>query len=260
MMTGYNWNAEDYQQNSNAQFQWAQALIEKLALKGSETVLDLGCGDGKVTAKIAQGLTTGSVMGIDNSEAMISLARQQHPHLMFEHMDARALVFDEQFDVVFSNAVLHWIKDHRSVLAGLYKSLKPGGKILLQMGAKNGVHEYLAALEQVVASAEWQAYFRDFKFPYGFMGTDDYEVLLLENGFSANRIELIALDAVHQNKEKFKGWIRTTWLPYTERVPELKREQFIELIVTKYLEQIPPDTEGQVHVPMVRLEVDAVKA
>lgn len=264
-MTRYNWNAEDYKQNSAAQLLWAQELIDKLALNGSESILDLGCGDGKVTAAIAGLLPSGSILGIDNSNAMIRLASQQfpihrYPNLTFALMDARALIFDNRFDIVFSNAVLHWIKDHRPVLKGLFKSLKLGGKILLQMGAKDGVQEYLAVLNKILATPEWQAHFIDFEFPYGFMGTDDYEVMLSEAGFRTKRLELIAKDAIHENKERFKGWIRTTWLPYTERVPPEKRELFIERIASKYLEQFPQDNDGHVHVPMVRLEVEAEKA
>jgi trans-aconitate 2-methyltransferase len=162
--------------------------------------------------------------------------------------------------VAFSNAALHWIKDHQPVVDGIFKSLKPGGKMLLQMGAKGGVSLYLSVLEQILVLPEWKAYFQDFEFPYGFMGIEEYEVMLLAAGFQIKRVELIAKDTLHANKEKFKGWIRTTWIPYTERVPEDKREQFIELIATKYLEKKPPVTGGRVHVPMVRLEVEAEKA
>jgi len=264
-MSSYNWNAEDYQQNSTAQQQWARELIAKLALAGSEDVLDLGCGDGKVTAEIADWVPHGTVMGIDNSEAMIALARQQYPascypNLTFELMDARELALENQFDVVFSNAVLHWIKDHRLVVEGLFKSLKPRGKILLQMGAKDGVGLYLSVLDQIMLLPEWKLYFQNFECPYGFMGVEEYEVMLLAAGFQIQRVELIAKDALHANKEKFKGWIRTTWFPYTECVPESEREQFIELIATKYLEKKPQDADGRVHVPMVRLEVEAEKS
>lgn len=263
-MSTYNWNAKDYQQNSNAQQQWARELIEKLSLTGSENVLDLGCGDGKVTAEIAGRVQNGTVIGIDNSSSMIALANRQYPvshypNLTFELMDARELVFENQFDVAFSNAVLHWIKDHKPVVDGLFKSLKPKGKILLQMGAKGGVSLYLSVLERILLLPEWNAYFQDFEFPYCFMGVEEYEAMLREAGFQIKRVELISKDAIHANKEKFKGWIRTTWLPYTERVPENQREQFIELIAAKYLEIKPADAQGQVHVPMVRLEVEAEK-
>lgn len=264
-MSTYNWNAKDYQQNSTAQKQWAKELIEKLSLIGSEDVLDLGCGDGNVTSEIAHRVQDGTVIGIDNSSSMITLASQQYPashypNLAFKLMDARELAFENQFDVVFSNAVLHWIKDHKPVLAGLFKSLKPDGKILLQMGAKDGVREYLSVLDQILLLPEWKAYFQDFEFPYGFMGIEEYEVMLLAAGFQIKRVELIAKDTIHANKEKFKGWIRTTWIPYTECVPEGKREQFIELIATRYLDKVPLDADGHVHVPMVRLEVEAEKA
>ncbi len=134
-MNAYRWNAQDYAQNSQAQQQWAKELTAQLQLSGRETVLDLGCGDGKVTAEIATIVDRGTVVGIDNSAAMIELAQgrypeQQHPNLSFRVMDAGSLSFTECFDVVFSNAVLHWVKHHQPVIGGLYRSLKSGGKIL----------------------------------------------------------------------------------------------------------------------------------
>lgn len=264
-MSSYNWNAKDYQQNSAAQQQWARELIAKLKLTGGEDVLDLGCGDGKVTAEIVGQLKTGTVVGVDNSGAMIAFANKKYPasrypNIEFKLMDARELAFEGQFDVVFSNAVLHWIKDHNPVLKGLYKALKSGGKILLQMGAKDGVALFISALDQVRLSPEWQDYFVDFEFPYGFMSVEEYEAMLLAVGFQINRVELIGKDADHASLEKFKGWIRTTWLPYTERVPEDQRERFINLIAAKYLEIKPLDANGHVHVSMVRLEVEAEKS
>jgi Trans-aconitate methyltransferase len=137
----YRWNAQDYAQNSQAQQQWAKELMAGLQLTGRETVLDLGCGDGKVTAEIAGIVGRGAVVGIDNSDAMIALAKRrypekQHPNLSFRVMDAGSLSFTEGFDVVFSNAVLHWVKQHQPVIDGLYRSLKTGGKILLRMGGQ----------------------------------------------------------------------------------------------------------------------------
>ena len=258
-MHRYHWNAEDYQKNSNAQFQWAHELIEKLGLKGSETVLDLGCGDGKVTAKIAQCLSTGTVIGIDNSDDMIRLARQQYPHLMFKRMDARALSFDAKFDVVFSNAVLHWIDDHIPVITGIYESLIPGGRMLLQMGAQDGLPEFMAALEQTLALPKWCDYFSGFSCPYGFKSVKDYQLWLPAVGFKIQRLELIKTHAIHQNTESFAGWIRTTWLPYTERVPEYQRQDFIAAIVEQYFQLNAPESDGRVSVLMLRLEVDAEK-
>jgi trans-aconitate methyltransferase len=134
------WNAVDYHQSSPAQRQWAQELIDKLQIRGNEHILDIGCGDGKVTAEIARHLPEGEVVGIDASPEMIRFALEhfpptRFPNLSFAEMAAQAMTFRERFDVVFSNAALHWIPDHRPVLAGISDALHPGGRLLIQMGA-----------------------------------------------------------------------------------------------------------------------------
>ncbi|MGZ0080076.1 class I SAM-dependent methyltransferase [Methylomonas sp. YC3] len=263
-MHRYIWNADDYRHNSSAQQQWAQELIAKLNLTGSETVLDVGCGDGKVTAEIAGQLRQGQVIGIDNSDAMIALANREYPassfpNLRFQQMDARELGYKSQFDVVFSNAVLHWIHDHSPVLSGMFQSLKPGGKVMLQMGAHQGIRAFMDALDQVLTLPQWSEYFTGFPCPYGFKSIADYQTLLPAVGFEIERLELIEKHAIHQNAEAFKGWIRTTWIPYTDRAPEHKRADFIDAIVDQYLESNPADKVGRVHVLMVRLEVEAKK-
>lgn len=263
-MHRYQWNAEDYRQNSTAQQQWAQQLIAKLNLTGTEAVLDVGCGDGKVTTEIASHLPHGQVVGIDNSQAMIALAAREYPthryaNLIFQQMDARELRFSDQFDVVFSNAVLHWIEDHIPVITGMHQSLKPGGRMLLQMGAHNGMPEFMAALDQVLALPQWRDYFAGFSCPYGFKSIEDYQCWLPAAGFVIKRLELIEKHALHSDAEAFKGWIRTTWLPYTGRVPQSKRIQLIEAIATQYLALNPADANGRVSVLMIRLEVEAEK-
>ena len=95
---GYNWNAQDYAKNSQNQFQWAQELIPKLKLQGNEALLDIGCGDGKITAELARCLPKGRAVGIDSSEKMIDLAKtafpqKDYPNLSFQVMDARKLTF-----------------------------------------------------------------------------------------------------------------------------------------------------------------------
>lgn len=263
-MHRYQWNAKDYQQNSAMQKQWAEELIAKLNLTGTEAVMDVGCGDGKVTAEITGHLPHGQVIGIDNSEAMIELANREYPskrfpNLLFQQMDARKLRFNNQFDWVFSNAVLHWIDDHERVLLGMFQSLKPGGKILLQMGAQHGVRAFMDTLEQVMALPQWRDFFIGFQCPYNFKSVADYQTLLPAAGFAIERLELIEKYAAHQNAEAFMGWIRTTWMPYTERVPEFQRQQFIDAIVAQYLQANPAKRDGRVAVSMVRLEVEAIK-
>ncbi len=260
----YQWNAAEYARSSRVQQQWARELIGKLRLNGDERVLDIGCGDGKVTAEIAGCVVAGSVLGIDNSEAMIVLAQSQYTpesflNLRFQLGDATRLPFNNKFDVVFSNATLHWILDHRPVLHGIKRSLVRGGRMLLQMGGHGNAAEVIAAFEQLMVVNEWYTFFYGFRFPYGFFTVEEYRPWLREAGLQEIRMELIPKIAVHEDRTAFEGWIRTTWLPYTQRVPVEKREEFITLLADMYLQQHPADGEGKVHVRMSRLEVEALK-
>jgi trans-aconitate methyltransferase len=263
-MPPYHWNARDYETHSRGQQKWARELIAKLALDGTEQVLDVGCGDGRVTAEIAGLLPRGRVGGVDNSGAMSSRAAEKHPsatypNLSFRQMDARSLSFNKAFDVVFSNAALHWVKHHAPVVNGIFKSLKYGGKILLQMGGKGNAGDVLSILNDLLSDPEWKSYFDRFEFPYGFLGPEEYAPLLRKAGFDIKRVELIPKDMELIGQSGLEGWIRTTWLPYTNRVPEIKRNEFIRTISAKYIETLPMDADGIVHVSMVRLEVEAGK-
>lgn len=263
-MNTYNWNAKDYEKNSGAQQKWARELIANLNLTGVKDILDLGCGDGKVTAEIAGLVGNGSVVGVDNSRQMIALAKEKyaqtrHPNLSFQVMDASNLSFADCFDLVFSNAVLHWVKNHHPVVEGLYKSLRVGGKILLRMGGKGDAEGIISVLNDVRASNKWAQYFTGFEFPFTFPGVDDYHKLLKEAGFSIIRVELIPKDMTHNGKSGLEGWIRTTWLPYTQRIPEEQRDDFIEEVRINYLAKMPLAADGKAHVAMVMIEVEAEK-
>lgn len=262
MATTYQWDAGDYESHSSAQQQWARELIAKLDLHGHERVLDIGCGDGKVTAEIARCLSKGSVMGIDNSEAMVSHAkakypRSRFPNLQFLQADARRLPFENEFDRGFSNAALHWVIDHQSVLLGIRRSLRSGGRILLQMGGKGNGSEYFQTVETVMQADEWRAYFADYCHPHIFYAPEDYYPWLEAANLQPIRVELIPKEMVHESPAGLAGWIRTTGLPYTQKVPEEQRDRFIDAIVTTYLQEHPVDQNGATHVQMVRLEVEA---
>jgi len=261
-LSNYSWNANEYQKHSKGQKKWANELLSKLELKGNERILDLGCGDGKVTVELANRVPSGFVVGGDYSAAMIDLAKNQYrkknANYRFEIVDAKNLNFDSEFDVIFSNAALHWVLDHEPVVNGLFKALRPGGQILLQMGGKGNAAAPIRILERMITN-EWAEYFQGFNFPYGFYGIDEYEKLLRNAGFEIIRNILLAKDMVHEDRAAFEGWIRTTWLPYTQRVPETKREDFIAEFTDRYLTEYPMDNENHIHVAMVRIEIEAKK-
>jgi trans-aconitate methyltransferase len=255
----YRWNAEEYARNSSAQWKWAVEAIEKIQLQPGEQVLDIGCGDGKVTALLASQVPDGGVVGIDRSDEMVQYARNafppaDNPHLTFQQMDALDIDFQERFDVVFSNATLHWVHNHRRVLTGIRTALKQGGRFFLSMGGRGNASAVVAAFEQVIEKNELDRYFVDFTFPYAFFGVEEYQAWLGEAGLRARRVELIPKDMVHASPAGLAGWLRTTWLPYLERVPAEYRENFLSQVVTRYLENHPLDRDGQTHVGMVRLE------
>ncbi|HVN67733.1 MAG TPA: methyltransferase domain-containing protein [Candidatus Sulfotelmatobacter sp.] len=258
----YKWNAQEYAKSSFAQELWATGLIAKLHLKGNERILDIGCGDGRITAAIAEQVPNGSVVGIDSSAEMIDFSRSNfpataHPNLSFELMDASALTFNGEFDVVFSSSVLHWVTDHQPVLAGIKRSLKPGGRILLQMGGKGNAAEMFASFEALRKAGKWDKYFANFSAPWNFCGPDEYKRWLAAAGFKNVRAELVPKDMAQKGKDGLAGWVRTTWLPYVQRLPDTLREEFVNELVGEYLACHPLDKEGNAHLKMVRLEVEA---
>jgi trans-aconitate methyltransferase len=260
----YQWDASDYADHSTVQQKWAKELLGKLNLTGNESLLDIGCGDGKVTAEIASYLKDGNVVGIDNSEEMISLAKNKfpsitYPNLSFIKQDARSLSFCQEFDVVFSNAVLHWVLDHRPVLKGIYQALKPNGWVVVQMGGKGNASQVVEVVNEIMEKDAWKGHFEYFSFPYGFYSPEEYEPWLIEAGFGIVSLELKPKNMVHENKDKFKGWFRTTWLPYLHRIPLKLQENFIDIVTDKFLARYPQDQEGKINTKMQRLEFVATK-
>lgn len=258
------WNPAAYAANSAVQLSWARELIARLELRGHEHVLDVGCGDGKVTAEIARVVPRGAVVGADVSTEMIGFAREAfppavQPNLEFHVMDARKIKFARQFDLAFSNAALHWVDDHAAVLRGLAAVLKPGGRLVISCGGQGNAQDVFLALRPELRSPRWREFFRQMPKPYFFYALGDYERWLPQAGFKINSIELTPKDTVYPGADGFATWLRSTWLPYVQRVPEEFREEFIRAVTERYLAQYPPDGDGNVHVRMVRLEMDAVK-
>jgi trans-aconitate methyltransferase len=261
---GYRWDAADYAQHSHAQLAWGQELLLRLDLRGHETLLDLGCGDGKLTAGIADRLPVGRVVGVDRSAEMVRLAQAQHAagrlNLGFAQMDAAWLAFRAAFDVVFSNAALHWVPDQAAVLRGVRRCLRAGGRLVAQMGGQGNIATMLPVVEAVMQRAAWRSHFAGFTFPFVFPSPADYARWVAAAGLRLQRVELIPKAMPHTGTRGLAAWLRTTWVPYVQRVPVDRREGFIAEVVTAYLAAHPLDADGVARVPVVRLEVEAVAA
>ena len=137
------WDANLYDHNHSFVNQMAFDLVTLLNPKTGEHILDLGCGTGSLTQKIAE--SGANVFGIDASAAMIAKARKNFPALSFDVIDALTMHFDQEFDAVFSNAVLHWIRPPQRAIERMYHSLKTGGRLVLEMGGKGNVSTILTA-------------------------------------------------------------------------------------------------------------------
>jgi trans-aconitate methyltransferase len=246
---------------------WARELITKLNLRGGERILDVGSGDGKVTAEIARSAPNGFVVGVDASPQMIAFAKKtfpakKNPKLRFQTCDARKISvkkFSARFDVIFSNAALHWVDDHEKILRGAAAVLKSGGRLVVSCGGKGNAQDVFVALRPEIKLKRWREFFRKMPTPYFFYAPEDYKKWLPKFGFKIQKLELAPKGATYQGAEGFATWLRTTWIPYVQRVPENLREEFIAAVTQRYIAKHPADADGKIHVKMVRLEIDAVK-
>jgi SAM-dependent methyltransferase len=141
------WNSQLYDDKHSFVWKLAAGVLELLDPKPGERILDLGCGTGHLTGKIAE--AGAEVVGVDRSPDMIAQAREKYPALRFEVMDACELALDESFDAVFSNATLHWIHTPERVIAGIARLLKPGGRFVAEFGGKGNTGELLKAVARV---------------------------------------------------------------------------------------------------------------
>jgi trans-aconitate 2-methyltransferase len=260
----YAWNPRDYAQHSKTQEILARELLTQIDLRPDDTVLDIGCGDGRTTADIARSVPNGSVVGIDLSADMVAYATTQHcpsktHNLRFARADAAALPFTSEFSVVFSNASLHWVCDQRAAVQGIARALRPGGRAIAQLGGQGNVADVIASFERVAEAPRWHAIATLGDMPYHFHSATSYATWLDEAGMEIQECRLLPMDLAHDNVPAFIGWLRTAWHPYTAGVPGELREAFLQDVATDYLGRHPRDHAGQVHVAMVRLQFRAQK-
>ncbi len=178
-MSQYFWNSAVYEKNHAFVWRYGESLLELLVPKAGELILDLGCGTGQLTEKIAE--SGAFVNGIDSSLSMIAKARANYSQLNFAVADARDFQVDEPLDAVFSNAVLHWIKEPDAVINCIEKSLKPGGRFVAEFGGKGNVGAIARALLNVLSEI-WPEEPQALN-PWYFPSIGEYAGLLEKQGF-----------------------------------------------------------------------------
>ncbi|MEH2359296.1 class I SAM-dependent methyltransferase [Nostoc sp.] len=172
------WDAALYEDKHTFVWQYGEDLLKFLNPQPEESILDLGCGTGQLTEKIAQ--AGAEVMGVDHAPAMIEKARQNYPHIRFDVADARNFQVDKLLDAVFSNAVLHWVKQADSAIASIHQSLKPGGRFVAEFGGKGNVEAIATALSSALEAFNISAQTLN---PWYFPSIAEYATLLEQQGF-----------------------------------------------------------------------------
>jgi trans-aconitate 2-methyltransferase len=189
------WDAQAYNRVSALQQWLAEKSLVSLRLDGHDCILDVGCGDGKITAEIARRLPRGSVLGVDASHAMIAFAARTfpsttHPNLAFQVADAAQLPLADEFDLIVSFNCLHWVRDQAAALRGIRAALGPSGSAHLRFVSRGARKALEDVIEDTRRAAPWAAYFPDYHPPYLHLTPEAYRALAEGNGLRVESLDV----------------------------------------------------------------------
>jgi len=248
------WNAELYDSKHDFVFQYGESVLELLDIKPGERILDLGCGTGHLTNKIKE--HGADVIGIDASGDMIAKAKEGFPDVDFQVADAADFHFDEPFDAVFSNAVLHWVHKADAAIKCVYDSLKPGGRFVAEMGGKGNNAHIMAALRQTLEKYGHADLAK--KKMWYFPSLGDYTTRLENAGFRVTfAVHFDRATLLKDGREGVAKWLDMFGSTFFEGIAQTEKEQIlaeITEIVEPYYNQ-----NGDWYIDYVRLRFVAVK-
>jgi trans-aconitate 2-methyltransferase len=238
-----NWDAETYHKVSNIQESWAIEILEKRKFKVNEVILDAGCGTGRVTKIIANKVKRGKVYAVDLDENMIINAKKNLKDLsniVFVKSDLSDVKLPEKIDLVFSNAVIHWILDHKKLFTNFWDVLKPGGKLLIQCGGKGNLDTIPNALEKVRITQRFDHYFKNWKIPWNFASSADTIKILNEIGFKDIQANLVEKKTKFGNFQEYILFMKTVVMkPYLSYLPTTENNNQIKnLFIDEFLTEL----------------------
>jgi trans-aconitate 2-methyltransferase len=226
------WDASSYDRVADPQEGWGREVLARFDFEGDETVLDAGCGSGRVTALLLERLPRGRVVGVDGSKAMVQQARAAlggDERVELRVADLLELELDEKVDAVFSNATFHWILDHERLFSRLFAVLRPGGLVEAQCGAEGNVAEWRREIEAVQGDERFSAYLRGMPAAWNFASVGDTEDRLARAGFEVGRVWLE--EKVVEPREP-RAFARASGLAkHLARLPEELHEQFVDAVL-----------------------------
>jgi trans-aconitate 2-methyltransferase len=256
----HEFDGKQYAKASTHQQEWGTKLIAELGLQGSERVLDLGCGDGTLTAQIAEMLPGGDVVGIDASQGMMDAARPKtRENLHFFLLDINDLDFFEEFDAVFSNATLHWVKDHRRLYRNVSRALRPGGRIRFNFAGEGNCSNFFKVVRQAMGTDRFGGHFTRFDWPWYMPSVDEYLHLAESSGLRDVRVWPENADRYFPDVETMIRWIdQPSLVPFLACVPACDKTEFRDFVVRRMIEETK-QSDGRCFETFRRINVSAVK-
>jgi trans-aconitate methyltransferase len=244
-MTQQVWDAADYAANARFVSDLGQVVLDLLAPRAGEHLLDLGCGDGALTARLAE--RGASVVGVDLSTSLLAAARARGIDARL--MDAQQLTFDEEFDAVFSNAALHWMPRIDAVLEGVFRALRPGGRFVGEFGGHGCMAAVCTALRAVAARRRVQV-----EIPWYFPTAEEFRDRLVSRAFRIVSVQLVPRPTILPSG--MEAWLRTFGGPVFDQLPEMEREPALTEVV-ELLRGALCDTHGTWTADYTRLRFQA---
>jgi len=242
------WDAKTYDEVSDPQFEWGMEVLERLELRGDETVVDAGCGSGRVTEQLLERLPDGRVIAVDGSEAMVERAKERlGERVEYLVSDLVELTLPEPVDMVFSTATFHWIGDHDRLFRQIRRVLRPGGRLVAQCGGQGNVARHTEAIAAVAADPEYGQHLTQAKGLWNFAWVGETESRLDAAGFTGVRCWLQPKPVQPARPLKFVSTV--TLGPILDQLPEEKRRAFAEAVLAEHEEPFVLD--------YVRLNIEA---
>jgi trans-aconitate 2-methyltransferase len=243
------WSGADYDRLSSPMEAMGRAVLERLPLDGGETVIDAGCGSGRVTEALIARLPAGRVIGVDQSASMIDAARERLGDRAELHVaDLAAFDLGLQADAILSTATFHWIADHDALFARLHAHLRPGGLLVAQCGGQGNIASVHAAAREVMAVEPYAPNFEAWRGPSNFAAPDETEARLRAAGFAQARAWLQERPVTPEEPHAYLTEINLG--AHLGRLPEELRPPFVDAVVERL--GGPPVT-----IDYVRLNIDA---